>query len=107
MSRNSSVKKPRLRDRLKRLAIVTILPLWAVVAVFVIGQAIVTALFFGSLPQLNIDQSSVDATITMMVLSVLIYIIGLAVLLIEPFALRNMTWSQIRFARRGEARQSA
>jgi len=95
MSQKSSAKNPRLRDRMRRLAIVVLLPLWTIASVFFAGKSIVMTVFVGSLPQLNIDRALLDNTVMMMVLSVLVYLIGLAVLLIEPYALRSMGRQQI------------
>ena len=72
------------------------LPFWTVVSVFGIGQLIVVAIIAGSLPQLGLDGSQIDSTVGLMVMSLMVYAVGLAVLLIEPFAVRNLSWSQIR-----------
>ncbi|MGB3024104.1 MAG: type II CAAX endopeptidase family protein [Candidatus Saccharimonadales bacterium] len=94
MSRNSS--KPRLRDRLRRVAAAVALPLWTVGSVFFIGQSIVVVVMLGSLVQIQFDDTQTEGGVFLALVSVLTYCIGLAILLIEPYAIRNMTRRQMR-----------
>lgn len=93
MSQNSSDK---LRVRLLRLAAVVVLPIWTVGSVFVIGQSLVAVVVYGSLVQLGIDPTSLDSTLLVAALSVLTYLVGLGVLLAEPYAVRGMNGRRLR-----------
>ncbi len=99
MSSNSSRPAPTRRARVLSLlsaifATITFSS-WALLSVFGIGGIIGSAMYFGGTAQLGID---IDATsaLSLAVLSVLVYIVGAAILLIEPYAIRRMTFARVR-----------
>ncbi len=77
-----------------RVGVVIALPLWTVAAVFFIGGALASIIFFAAMNQLGFDNSG-ERGLVLAVLSVLVYVIGLGVLLIEPYAWQRLTRARL------------
>lgn len=76
---------------------------WTLFSVFGAGAIIAGVVFYSGVEQIGIDSDGTD-TFSQLVFSVLVYLIGSVVLLIEPYAIRQMTLKMIGqligFARR-------
>ncbi len=86
-------RSARVRAGLRRVGLAVVWPAWTYTAVFVLGGLLGGLLVYMSASQLGIELD--DSPLTMMVLSVVIYAVGLTVLLIEPYAVRRMTMATI------------
>jgi hypothetical protein len=88
MSQNSSNKR-RLRDRFGRVAAAIALPAWAYVSVFVLSSSVVSFFLAGLFEQTGINARHVDMSLLVVIASTLTYLVGLAIMLIEPYVLRG------------------
>lgn len=93
MSSNSSSKQVgvHLRSGVAAIGKIAAYSSWTVGSVFIVGSLIAGALFSAASHYFGIKDIQLNTTITQVVLSVLVYLIGLGVLLIEPYGVRRMT----------------
>jgi membrane protease YdiL (CAAX protease family) len=95
MSQNSSNKR-RLRARIGRVVAAIALPAWAYVSVFVLSSSVVSFFLAGLFEQTGINVRHVDMSLLVVIASTLTYLVGLAIMLIEPYVLRGMNRRQLR-----------
>jgi membrane protease YdiL (CAAX protease family) len=80
---------------LRNLVAIVGISSWALISVFVFGSAIAGAVLFGGIGQLELQVDNSSA-IFQMIFSVAVYLFGAAILLIEPYTIRRMTWLQVK-----------
>lgn len=98
MSSNSSSLSALYRrwfGFIKSLVAVTAISSWALASVFGIGSFLAASVLYGGIGQVGIDVDETSA-LFQMVFSSSVYLIGAAVLLVEPYAIRRMTIQQIQ-----------
>lgn len=83
-------RKARLLRWLRTTLIISVLPIWTVVAVFVIGGMLAGIILYGSAAQLGASVDP-DAAVIQTTMSLLVYVIGMGILLIEPYAIRRLS----------------
>ena len=104
MSANSSESKPhgssyspvgRARHAARLLLAATAVSLWTLAAVFGLSGFLVMTIVGIGMRQIGwqFDESS---ALLQMSLSIVVYILGLSLLLIEPFAIRRLGWRDVR-----------
>lgn len=67
---------------------------WTLFSVFVAGALLASLVFYSGVAQLGIETDDTD-TFSKLVFSVLVYLIGSLIMLIEPYAIRRMTVKMI------------
>lgn len=88
-------KKLSFRQRLKIFGLVTLLPLWTFVAVFVIGGGLGGMIIQLMIMQLGVETVG-DSSLAILLANTVVYVIGLAALLIEPYSIRRLNKKQIQ-----------
>ncbi len=91
-----NAKKLTTYERLQQLGAVVLLPIWTVGSVFFLGGGIASLVAMAAVGQLGLTPANTKSALFLMSLNVLVYIIGLAILLIEPYAIRRMNRKQIQ-----------
>ena len=95
MWRKSFRLPPRWRAVAGSLFAAVVYPAWTFGAVFVVGAAITSLVVYLSAFQLGITLDGTQS-LQLMVINMAAYIVGLALLLTEPYALRRMTIRAVR-----------
>ena len=98
MSSNSSKRTNILRvwaGHIRNILAILALIAWPLVSVFAIGGIIAGSVLYGGTSQLGITPDDSSA-LFQMVLSVMVYTVGAAILLIEPYTIRRMSVAQIK-----------
>lgn len=97
MSENSSNQIVLQRAKRGALSAITALgySAWVLGSIFGIGALLAGVIFASGLRDIGVDPAS-TSSLVIMSLSIFTYLLGTAILLIEPYALRRMSWADIK-----------